>query len=161
METDQKHPTEEKIRLFEEKKAALMKMGGEKLIQKQHSSGKLTARERLDVLFDMGTFQEVQLFVKHRSALFGLGEKVTPGDGVITGFGLINGAEAPDPNARPVDLVRSYEEQFKSPCFAAGLGAIDEIIPPKETRRRIAVLLETLKNKMETRLPKKHNNILP
>ena len=91
METDQKHPTEEKIRLFEEKKAALMTMGGEKLVQKQHSSGKLTARERLDVFFDKGTFQEVQLFVKHRSTLFGLGEKEIPGDGVVTGFGLING----------------------------------------------------------------------
>ena len=91
METDQKHPTEEKIRLFEEKKAALMAMGGETLVQKQHSSGKLTARERLDVLFDKGTFQEIQLFVKHRSTLFGLGEKEIPGDGVVTGFGLING----------------------------------------------------------------------
>ena len=91
MERDQKHPTEEKIRLFEEKKAALMTMGGEKLVQKQHGSGKLTARERLDKLFDTGTFQEVQLFVKHRSTLFGLGEKEIPGDGVVTGFGLING----------------------------------------------------------------------
>jgi len=89
MET--KLPTEEKIRLFEEKKTALMAMGGEKLIEKQHSSGKLTARERLDALYDRGTFQEVQLFVKHRSTLFGLGEKEIPGDGVVTGFGLING----------------------------------------------------------------------
>jgi acetyl-CoA carboxylase carboxyltransferase component len=89
MET--KLPTEEKIRQFEEKKAALMAMGGEKLVQKQHSSGKLTARERLDTLFDTGTFQEVQLFVKHRSTLFGLGGKEIPGDGVVTGFGLING----------------------------------------------------------------------
>ena len=83
--------TEAKIGQFEKKKAALMAMGGEKLVQKQHSSGKLTARERLDVLFDTGTFQEVQLFVKHRSTLFGLGEKEIPGDGVVTGFGLING----------------------------------------------------------------------
>jgi propionyl-CoA carboxylase beta chain len=68
-------------------------------------------------------------------------------------------AEAPDPNARRVELVRSYEEQFNNPYFAAGLGAIDEIIRPKETRRRIAFLLETLKDKAEMRLPKKHNNI--
>ena len=54
MDTDQKSSTAEKIRLFEAKKAALMTMGGEKLIQKQHSSGKLTARERLDTLFDTG-----------------------------------------------------------------------------------------------------------
>ncbi len=91
MDTDQKSSTAEKIRLFEAKKAALMTMGGEKLIQKQHSSAKLTARERLDTLFDQGTFQEVLLFVKHRSTLFGLGEKEIPGDGVVTGFGTING----------------------------------------------------------------------
>ncbi|MHB8772139.1 MAG: acyl-CoA carboxylase subunit beta [Syntrophales bacterium] len=89
MET--KLPTEEKIRLFEQRKASLMAMGGEKLVQKQHAAGKLTARERLDRLFDPVTFQEVQLFVKHRSTLFGLGEKEIPGDGVVTGFGLING----------------------------------------------------------------------
>ena len=89
MET--KLPTEEKIRLFEQRKDALMAMGGEKLVQKQHGAGKLTARERLDALYDAGTFQEVQLFVKHRSTLFGLGEKEIPGDGVVTGFGLING----------------------------------------------------------------------
>ena len=91
MDTDQKSSTEEKIGMFEAKKAALMTMGGEKLVQKQHELGKLTARERLDTLFDPGSFQEVQLFVKHRSTLFGLGEKEIPADGVITGFGPING----------------------------------------------------------------------
>jgi acetyl-CoA carboxylase carboxyltransferase component len=68
-------------------------------------------------------------------------------------------AEAPDPAARRAELVRSYEEQFNNPYFAASLGTIDEIIRPKETRRRIAVLLEALKDKAESRLPKKHNNI--
>ena len=68
-------------------------------------------------------------------------------------------AEALDPAARRAELVRSYEEQFNNPYFAASLGTIDEIIRPKETRRRIAVLLEALKDKAETRLPKKHNNI--
>ncbi len=91
MGEDLKGSTGDKIRQYETKKASLMTMGGEKLVQKQHSSGKLTARERLDTLFDKGTFQEVQLFVKHRSTLFGLGEKEIPGDGVVTGFGLING----------------------------------------------------------------------
>ena len=91
MEKDLNGVTGEKISQYEAKKASLMTMGGEKLIQKQHSSGKLSARERLDTLFDKGSFQEVQLFVKHRSTLFGLGEKEIPGDGVVTGFGLING----------------------------------------------------------------------
>jgi propionyl-CoA carboxylase beta chain len=66
-------------------------MGGEKMVQKQREQGKLTARERLDILFDPGTFQEIQLFVKHRSTLFGLADKEIPADGVITGFGQVNG----------------------------------------------------------------------
>jgi acetyl-CoA carboxylase carboxyltransferase component len=91
MEKEQKGVTAEKIDRFEARRDALKAMGGEKLVQKQHDSGKLTARERLDVLFDKGTFQEVQLFVEHRSTLFGLGEKKIPADGVITGFGQVNG----------------------------------------------------------------------
>jgi len=91
MGNDQKGLTEEKIEIFEEKKAALMAMAGEKMVRKQHELGKLTARERIDRLFDPGSFQEVQLFVKHRSTLFGLDGKEIPADGVITGFGRING----------------------------------------------------------------------
>ena len=68
-------------------------------------------------------------------------------------------AESPDPAARRDELVDSYEAQFNNPYFAAGLATIDEIIRPQETRRRIAILMETLKDKAETRLPKKHNNI--
>ncbi len=83
--------TEDKIRQFEEKKGRLMAMGGEAAVKKHHGSGKLTARERLDLLFDPGTFQEVQLFAEHRSTLFGLGDKEIPADGVITGFGRVNG----------------------------------------------------------------------
>ena len=83
--------TEDKIKQFEQKKTKLMTMGGEAMVKKHHASGKLTARERLDLLFDGGTFQEVQLFVEHRSRLFGLGEKEIPADGVITGFGQVNG----------------------------------------------------------------------
>jgi methylmalonyl-CoA decarboxylase subunit alpha len=83
--------TEDRIREFEAKQGRLMTMGGEKMILKQHALGKLTARERLDLLFDQGTFQEIQLFVKHRSTLFGLGEKEINADGVITGFGKVNG----------------------------------------------------------------------
>ncbi len=61
-----------------------------KQVNKQHEGGKLTARERLDFLFDKGTFEEIQLFVKHRSTLFGLDKKDIPSDGVVTGFGKIN-----------------------------------------------------------------------
>jgi len=83
--------TAEKIREFEKRKEALMLMGGDEMIRKQHELGKLTARERLDLLFDNGSFQEVQLFTKHRSTLFGLDKKEIPADGVITGFGEVNG----------------------------------------------------------------------
>jgi acetyl-CoA carboxylase carboxyltransferase component len=65
--------------------------GGEKSIQKQHEAGKLTARERLDLFFDKGTFQETDLFVQHRSSNFGLDKVTIPADGVITGFGKVNG----------------------------------------------------------------------
>lgn len=91
MDKDPQGATEAKINTYEAKKSALMKMGGEKLIQKQHEQKKLTARERLALFFDRGSFQETQLFVKHRSTLFGLGEKEIPADAVVTGFGLVNG----------------------------------------------------------------------
>ena len=87
----QKATTQGKINNFEKKSQTLKLMGGEKQIKKQHDSNKLTARERLDLFFDEGTFQEVQLFVQHRSTLFGLDKKEIPSDGVITGFGKVNG----------------------------------------------------------------------
>jgi acetyl-CoA carboxylase carboxyltransferase component len=65
--------------------------GGEKSIQKQHESGKLTARERLDLFFDKDTFQETDLFVQHRSSNFGMDKISIPADGVITGFGKVGG----------------------------------------------------------------------
>ncbi len=71
--------------------AELKAGGGEKNVQKQHESGKLTARERLDLFFDKGTFQETDLFVQHRSSNFGLDKVSIPADGVITGFGKVHG----------------------------------------------------------------------
>ncbi len=65
--------------------------GGEEKIKKQHEAGKLTARERIDLLLDEGTFIEIDDHVKHRSTYFGLDKKVFPADGVVTGLGKING----------------------------------------------------------------------
>ena len=65
--------------------------GNAERIAKQHASGKMTARERLDVLFDKGTFVEVNDFVESRAVDFGMEKKRTPGDGVVTGYGKING----------------------------------------------------------------------
>jgi len=65
--------------------------GGEKRIEKQHAMGKLTARERIDILVDKGSFQEIDAFVTHRSNAFGLDKQHILGDGVVTGSGKING----------------------------------------------------------------------
>ncbi|WP_232696221.1 acyl-CoA carboxylase subunit beta [Brevibacillus daliensis] len=65
--------------------------GGEARTQAQHQRGKLTARERIDLLLDPDTFIELQPFVKHRSHLFGLDQMEAPGEGVVTGYGKING----------------------------------------------------------------------
>ena len=65
--------------------------GGEARIEKQHSQGKLTARERIELLLDEGSFQEIGQFVEHRATSFGLEKNKIPGDGVVTGFGRIHG----------------------------------------------------------------------
>lgn len=68
-----------------------LKGGGEDRIATQHEKGKLTARERLDLLLDKGSFQEMGMFVKHQSSDFGLDSRRYPGDGVVTGHGTIDG----------------------------------------------------------------------
>jgi propionyl-CoA carboxylase beta chain len=65
--------------------------GGRKRIDTQHGKGKLTARERLDVLLDPGSFEEYDMFVTHRATDFGMAETIIPGDGVVTGWGTIEG----------------------------------------------------------------------
>src|SRR5260221_1177532 len=71
-------------------KEAAMLGGGKKRIEAQHKKGKLTARERLDLLLDPGTFNELDMFVTHRSTDFGLDGQKIPGDGVVTGYGQID-----------------------------------------------------------------------
>ena len=65
--------------------------GGQKRIDAQHKRGKLTARERIDLLLDEGSFEEWDTFVEHRCTDFGMADKKIPGDGVVTGYGTING----------------------------------------------------------------------
>jgi propionyl-CoA carboxylase beta chain len=65
--------------------------GGEERLRRQHQQGKLTARERMERLFDPATFEEVDKLVTHRCTDFGMGEQLIPGDGVVTGHGRING----------------------------------------------------------------------
>jgi propionyl-CoA carboxylase beta chain len=65
--------------------------GGQKRIDAQHKKGKLTARERIELLLDDGTFEEWDMFVEHRCTDFGMENTKIPGDGVVTGYGMING----------------------------------------------------------------------
>jgi propionyl-CoA carboxylase beta chain len=76
---------------LEEKREAARGGGGERRVQAQHAKGKLTARERLELLFDAGSFEEWDMFVEHRSSDFGMAEQKVPGDGVVTGYGTVNG----------------------------------------------------------------------
>jgi propionyl-CoA carboxylase beta chain len=81
----------EKINELYEKRREVELGGGDEKIAKQHDKGKLTARERINLLVDDGTFVELNPFIEHRCNDFGLIEKEGPGDGVVTGFGKVNG----------------------------------------------------------------------
>src|SRR2546422_3667628 len=81
----------EKLDLLQQKRAAAELGGGAERIAAQHEKGKMTARERLDVLLDAGTFVELDRFVTHRSTDFGLADEKYLGDGVVTGYGRIDG----------------------------------------------------------------------
>jgi acetyl-CoA carboxylase carboxyltransferase component len=83
--------TADKIKDLKEREAKILKMGGEKAVAKHREKGKLTARERLDRLFDPGTFREVDMFVTHRCTNFGMESVDIPADGVITGYGKVDG----------------------------------------------------------------------
>ena len=80
-----------KLAEVEERVGRIRLMGGEDLVRKQHQAGKLTARERLDLLFDIGTFRELDIFVTHRSAALSILDAEIPADGVITGYGKVHG----------------------------------------------------------------------
>src|SRR6185437_3682080 len=79
------------IEELERRRAAARLGGGEKRIAAQHAKGKLTARERLEILLDEGSFEEVDMYVEHNCIDFGANEEHIPGDGVVTGSGTING----------------------------------------------------------------------
>jgi propionyl-CoA carboxylase beta chain len=76
---------------LENRRAQARLGGGQKRIDAQHAKGKLTARERIELLLDDNTFEEWDMFVEHRSSDFGMADTKIPGDGVVTGYGMING----------------------------------------------------------------------
>jgi len=82
---------QQKLEELRRRQAAAESGGGEERRKRQHAEGKLSTRERLDLLFDEGTFEEIDKLVEHRCQDFGMAEQRIPGDGVVTGFGRING----------------------------------------------------------------------
>ena len=82
---------DKKIKALEQKREQAMHGGGHARIESQHKKGKLTARERMHFLLDEGSFQEIGMLVTHRSTDFGMEKERYPGDGVVTGYGNING----------------------------------------------------------------------
>ena len=81
----------ERYSILRQKRNRILEGGGADRVKKQHESGKLTARERIDLLLDPGTFQEENVFVSHRNTGFGLDKQELPGDGVVTGHGYVDG----------------------------------------------------------------------
>jgi len=81
----------ERLQELEERRREAERGGGEARLERQHGKGKLSARERLDVLLDPGSFVEFDRFVEHRCHDFGLNEERYPGDGVVTGYGTVDG----------------------------------------------------------------------
>ncbi|HEV7873792.1 MAG TPA: carboxyl transferase domain-containing protein, partial [Enterovirga sp.] len=79
------------LELLQERRDGARLGGGERRIEAQHKRGKLTARERLDLLLDHGSFEEFDMFVQHNCTDFGMEDVRIPGDGVVTGWGTING----------------------------------------------------------------------
>ncbi|UCD83971.1 MAG: methylmalonyl-CoA carboxyltransferase [Deltaproteobacteria bacterium] len=99
----------DKIKKLEELESKELSMGGEKAVQKQKDAGKLTARERLDLLFDEGSFTELDMFVRHRCKDFGMEKTVVPGEGVVTGHGIVDGR-----------LVFAYSQDFTARAGTLG-----------------------------------------
>jgi len=82
---------DEKIKRFKESSDQAKLGGGQKRIEEQHAKGKLTARERIELLLDQGSFNEIDQFVVHQCTEFGMQDKKPLGDGVVTGYGTVNG----------------------------------------------------------------------
>ena len=81
----------EQIEEYKRKREKILEMGGAAAVERQHKGGKWTARERIEYFFDPGTFTEIGLFVKHRTTAFGMDKREIPAEGIVTGFGKVNG----------------------------------------------------------------------
>lgn len=101
--------TSDKLQELKDKEKAVMAMGGEKALLKRRESGKLNARERLNLLFDQGSFRELDMFVTHRCTNFGMENVEIPADGVVTGHGRVDGR-----------IVFAYAQDFTSRAGSLG-----------------------------------------
>ncbi len=99
----------DKLDDLRKREAKILEMGGAGAVAKQHERGKMTARERLNYFFDPGSFREIDMFVQHRGTLFGLDKADIPAEGVVTGFGDVNGRQ-----------VFAYAQEFTSRAGSLG-----------------------------------------
>ena len=83
--------TEKAVEQYRQKRDRLMAMGGPDAIERQRKQGKLTARERIEYFFDPGSFTEIGLYIRHRQSAFGMDKREIPAEGVVTGFGKVDG----------------------------------------------------------------------
>ena len=81
----------EKLEDYKRRREHILQMGGSKTIEERHKKGQMSARERIDYFFAPGTFTEIGLWVKHRQTAFGMDKREVPAEGIITGFGKVNG----------------------------------------------------------------------
>ena len=91
--TAEKRAIDQKLETLEQLRLESQKGGGQQRIDQQHSRGKLTARERMALLMDEGTFEEIDAFVTHRATDFGLADRKFLGDAVVTGHGKVEGRQ--------------------------------------------------------------------
>lgn len=82
---------EKAVEQYRQKRDKLMAMGGPEAIERQRKQGKLTARERIEYFFDPGSFTEIGLYIRHRQSAFGMDKREIPAEGVVTGFGKVDG----------------------------------------------------------------------
>ena len=81
----------ERLEKLKTRREYILQMGGPKVIEERHKKGQMSARERIDYLFDPGTFTEIGMHVKHRTTAFGMDKRDVPAEGIVTGFGKVNG----------------------------------------------------------------------
>ncbi|NNE22905.1 MAG: acyl-CoA carboxylase subunit beta [Rhizobiales bacterium] len=128
---------------LEERRAEARLGGGERRIEAQHKRGKLTARERIDLLLDENSFEEFDMFVEHRCTDFGMADNKVPGDGVVTGWGTVNGrtvyvfakdftvfgGSLSETHAKKITKIQDMALRNRAPCiglFDAGGARIQE-----------------------------------